>query len=779
VYLERLLQINIATMAALGTLLLGMGQREPWLPLMMLIAAIASVWLTDVTGWIRLRRGVVNLLAVGVFFVFLWQASGLRGIDQIPTIGKFLVCLQMVFLFQKKEPRIYAWLALLSLVQVVVAAVFHQTATFGLLLTVYLFVGLSGLMLLFLHRERTRHRPARKRTPAPDATGGRWPLADQKPAFSDSTGGAAGQGGITRELRVRVVRMGLGTLAFALMLFLLFPRWGLNPWPGARTATRRSVGFSGEVTLGELGRIIENPQPVLQVQLLDRPGGDRYLVLGSLYLHGTVLTHYQKGQWGYSELLKDDEARPLPQTEPVPAQGLVWQKITIEPMDHETLFCVRPLVNTQEEQEEGDSRLRVNRARQLLLRPTKQTRRRFEYELATTAFVNRAQAVLLPLADDEAVNTRRLSAPPPTDGPHGMPGLVALADQWMEDSQLAPDDRFARARLLERQLRDSGRFQYSLQGQPRDSSVDPVEDFISNNPRGHCEYFATALVLMLRSQGIPARMVLGYKTDEWNGLGQFFQVRQLHAHTWVEAYLQRRHFPDGREGDDRRLEGASGAWLRLDPTPAGSAVRVHPLVEMIGKPFDWLDFLWANYVMDMDRSRQYETVYDPLADWIRNVVHNLRDPKWWRATWANLSEAMGTGLRNLIVTLAVLLLLFVLLVAYQVVRIVLRRTLRRARRAYRSAGYARTMVQFYHQLEALLARLGLTRLPAQTQREFAREAAARIAASPGGRDLAEIPAQIVEAFYRVRFGGVPLDKPQSEAVELALKRLKQTVGSKQ
>jgi hypothetical protein len=200
---------------------------------------------------------------------------------------------------------------------------------------------------------------------------------------------------------------------------------------------------------------------------------------------------------------------------------------------------------------------------------------------------------------------------------------------------------------------------------------------------------------------------------------------------------------------------------------------------MIGRPFDWLDSLWANYVIDMDRSLQVEVIYDPLADWIGEVVKNLRDPKWWRATWANLSEAMGTGLRNLIIAMAVVFLLFLLLVAYQVFRIVLRRRLRRAGRADRSARYARTMVQFYRRLEALLARLGLTRLPSQTQREFAREAGARIAASTGQRDLGELPPQIVEAFYRVRFGGMSLDRPQAEAVELALKRLKQTVGSRQ
>ena len=163
-YLERLLQIHVATMACLGALLLGMGQRNPALPLWMLTAAITSVWVTDVTGWFRLNRAVTNVAAVVAFFIFLWQLSELRGLVRILAIGNLLVYLQIILLFQEKEPRTYWQLALLSLLQVVVAAVFRQTALFGLLLVVYLFVGLSALVLLFLYRERRRHRPAVTRT---------------------------------------------------------------------------------------------------------------------------------------------------------------------------------------------------------------------------------------------------------------------------------------------------------------------------------------------------------------------------------------------------------------------------------------------------------------------------------------------------------------------------------------------------------------------------------------------------------------------------------------
>ena len=772
-YLERLLQISIATMAALGTLLLGMGQRDPWLPLVMWIVAIISVWLTDFAGWLRLSRPVVNVLAVGAFFVFLWQASELRGLVQVLAIGYFLVYLQIIFLLQEKEPRTYAWLALLSLVQVVVAAVFYQKATFGVLLVVYLFVGLSALVLLFLHSERTLHRPARSRLPAPASADRRWPLAGQRLAFTDSTAGVAGQGRLVRELRGHVVRIGLGTLLVTLLIFFVVPRRGLPAWRGAFASLPSLVGFTEEVRLGELGRIIENPQEVLQVRFFDGPGGPPYSILGEVYLHGTVLTHYDGGVWSHPRSTEGDPPE-LESTFPARTQGLVWEKITVEPMDRRALFYVRPLVNPRTAPEpsgEAEPKLFFDPARQLLLRPWSQVEQRFAYELGTTGFADGFQSTLIPLSADEAVDSVSLPDSLGADHRAAMPGLVALADQWVRDAGIDPEDRLSCARLLERQLRDSGKYQYSLEGQPRDTTIDPIEDFITNNPRGHCEYFATALVLMLRSQGIPARMVVGFKTDEWNDLGRFLLVRQLHAHTWVEVYLEPRHFRDRAEGDDPRLHGAPGAWLRLDATPGGHAAGVSPLIDMIGKSFGWLDFLWGDYVMDMDRSHQDELVYDPLANWIRAVVKHLRDPDWWRANLANIAAAMGTSLRNLIIAMAVVFVLSVLLIGGQVVRIVLRQRLRRAGQSGRGARSARTMVEFYRRLEGLLARLGLTRLPSQTQREFARQAEVKIAALTGEHDLAGLPGKVVEAFYRVRFGGKPLDKPQAETVEQALTQL--------
>ncbi|MFH1265718.1 MAG: DUF3488 and transglutaminase-like domain-containing protein, partial [Planctomycetota bacterium] len=560
----------------------------------------------------------------------------------------------------------------------------------------------------------------------------------------------------------------------AMLVFFVLPRWGHHPWRGAMAAQRHSVGFSDTVKLGELGKIIENPQEVLRIQFFDYSTGEPYSVMpdpvsGGIYLRGTILTHYEQGEWDYRGPAGFQSAALLPPTAARFPEGLVLQRITIEPMDRPELFYVWPYLSTRERQQ-----LYVTSARRSLLRTDYQMGSRFFYELATTAFDQGVQTNLVPVPRNEPAHPRFLLTPPPARGPQAMPRLVALAEEWSNESDLDADDHFARARMLERQLRDSGRFEYSLEGQARDPSMDPIEDFIANNPRGHCEYFATALVLMLRSQGIPARLVVGYKTDEWNGIGSFYQVRQLHAHTWVEAYIEPRHFEGRPEAGSPRFRAASGAWLRLDSTPTGAVVGVNPLLDMVGQSFDWLNFLWANFVMEMDRPRQRDVIYAPLADVVAEAARRLTDPNWWQSTFAGLAGTLGTGLRNLILGLAALFGLVGLIVVYRVFRVALGRWLSRfAGPADSASRSARAGVEFYRRLELALARFGLARSPSQTQREFARQAGVTIAASTGDPRLADLPGRVVEAFYRVRFGGAPLESPQAEAVEHALKQLRQ------
>jgi transglutaminase-like putative cysteine protease len=92
-------------------------------------------------------------------------------------------------------------------------------------------------------------------------------------------------------------------------------------------------------------------------------------------------------------------------------------------------------------------------------------------------------------------------------------------------------------------------FTYSLALKTRDRSLPPLIDFLRNTRSGHCEYFASATVLLLRQVGIPARYASGFSVQEYSSLEDRFIVRKRHAHAWAIAYL------DGR-------------WQNVDTTPA-------------------------------------------------------------------------------------------------------------------------------------------------------------------------------------------------------------------
>jgi len=87
---------------------------------------------------------------------------------------------------------------------------------------------------------------------------------------------------------------------------------------------------------------------------------------------------------------------------------------------------------------------------------------------------------------------------------------------------------------------------------PTTAPKDPLANFLFERKEGHCEYFASAMAVMLRSLAIPSRVVNGFRGGEFNDLNGQYVVRASDAHSWVEAY-----FP-------------GHGWVGFDPTPASS-----------------------------------------------------------------------------------------------------------------------------------------------------------------------------------------------------------------
>ena len=205
------------------------------------------------------------------------------------------------------------------------------------------------------------------------------------------------------------------------------------------------------------------------------------------------------------------------------------------------------------------------------------------------------------------------------------------------------DRVLAAARAQLRTCSHSGQFFYSLESQNRDAAVDPLEDFVTTHRLGHCEYFAGALVMMLRSQGIPARMAIGFKGGEWNPLGMYYQVQQLHAHAWVEVYLETADIPREDLGKD---EPPPAAWLVLDPTDgvqeAGTVTRRLGLAALWNQYSDYIHVLWSNYVVGLNTRRQQQEIYEPVAVVVGGTADAVAQPIGLASRWrALLNSPVG------------------------------------------------------------------------------------------------------------------------------------------
>ena len=828
--MRRRLDLAIAAMVVMDAFLVRAAQGGGALPLGVLAAAVAAFWLTDATGRFRLPRVLVNLGIIAIGATTVGRFVRAPTLFEIQDLTDALVCVQVVLLFEKKTLRTWWDLVALSVFLALLAAAFSEGAWFGTLMAAWLFVVLSVLALLFLLAERIEYeghgawgggtetlagtavRPGvdwrrlrkvalatllvgpaslflRYREGPPRRSGraakphreGPTPTAD--PPIRPVA--VVLSSGVGREFWRRMTRLTLAALLMGAVVFVAVPRFGgirippggfgYLPWASPKEQPARELGFTDRVQLGELEAAADNAEHVLDIALFEHASNRRCQVQGNVYLRGAVLAKYNRGGWETGSWGPGIRLRRPQPADAALAARLVRQHVTIEPLDRGELFCVWPVVVTSE-----DSRLRLDPQRERLYR--ERVSRRFSYVLGTTAFEGGVQADLVP--GDGPVESRFLLAWPA----EALPGLAAKARQWVAEAGLPETDVPGRARLLESRLRGSDHFAYTLEPQQRDPARDPIEDFVMSHPRGNCEYFATALALMLRSQGIPSRIVVGYKCDAFDDLGGFYRVRQSHAHAWVEAYLAPGHLPTPRPGPHPPAHWANGGWLRLDPTPSAyGGGGVETLARGMQNWLQRIELFWDQYVVHWNGARQREIASGLLAAvltpwrWLMELGPwggSLAGPEEERPAGDETTGDPNSRLGGVGLPAALVGFFLVVLCRRRIPAAMGRLFSVFARRGGGGPDGRPTAVAFYRRLERILARQGLTRPPHQTQREFALQAGARLAQCGGLEPLAALPLGIAEAFYRVRFGGEPLDRSQATAVEEALGRLARAVNGK-
>ncbi|MCB9777509.1 MAG: DUF3488 domain-containing protein [Alphaproteobacteria bacterium] len=368
-----------------------------------------------------------------------------------------------------------------------------------------------------------------------------------------------------------LVGLGPVTLALTVVFFIVLPRLDAGRGLSGDEA-ERVTGFGEDVDLGDLGDILESDERVMRVRATDadgRPWG------GQLYLRGNALDRFDGRSWA-STTGGGGRLRKPP---PTPGSQVVLQEIQLEPLADRNLFGLHEVVAFDgldaERSRDANGTLRYAgeprslRYTAISRLPTEDLDLRLagEPDVARTARSREER---------EAARSRAW-----TQLPDGLdPRIPALARQILDEAG-RPASTWARALAISSYLQTHYEYtllapEYADGGPP----ADPLAWFLFDGRQGHCEYFATALVILLRTHNIPARLVNGFLGGEYNELGDWTTVRQRDAHSWVEVNL-----------------GPEVGWVTLEATPAGASPTV-TRASLANQALDWLDRAWQDAVVD-------------------------------------------------------------------------------------------------------------------------------------------------------------------------------------
>lgn len=717
----RLHKIVTYAIAALGLGGLALGGEVDLPSMALLVAAFVATW------WVEGERLVDPRWSRGatVALLVLLVVQLVRGLLGEPALGLalgFSGALQAARLASRRTAREHLQIALLAFLHLCAATVLSTRITYGLVFFGFLLVVPWMLALTHLRDEIETQHAARRRE-ARDAE--RAPEGDRITLAPDDERTQLERVLASRDLVGPSFLVGTALLAIPLfvvtaVLFTLFPRVGLGMLSFGSDPGRSMAGFGSEVELGQVGRIRDDDTVVMRVVppgLTDDPPR-----VAALRLRGTSFDHYDGRRWSRSHA---EAGRPLRDLfddyaitrTPRPEIDAPYE-ITLDHLDQTVVFLPEHTVGLRIPPR---SRNGVDEHRAIVLYPGLDIR----YEdgdalgLRYTAYVS-TEPNLEPLRGLTPDDRRRY-----LQLPSGHERVVTLAHAWTDGARSERE----RAERILAQLHGPA-FSYSLdmrdpEGRP------PIERFLFDWRSGHCEYYASAMVLLLRAEGVPARNVTGFLGAEWNEYGRYYAVRSRDAHAWVEAYLP-------GEG-----------WVTFDPTPAGRGLGfTDSFFAELRALSDAAVVWWERRVVGFDLGSQRRIAVDAWR-WLRELRGSAASSASSVDDRAERPRAVPGSLVALVLVGGV--------VAFAV-------WMRRRRRLTADALPARTqrVIALYRRLEAALVLHGVPRPPSRTPAEHARALAET--GLPGATLVLEVTAR----YNAARFGDEPIDEGDLARLETAI-----------
>jgi len=777
-------QVSIYGLAIIASLMLAAAEGTVFPQMLTVPLAVAALILTERTRTVALPVLWANALGLLAFVAAGWEFFDENIEGRILSGAHLLVYLSWIVLFQEKHVVQYWWMCALGVLQVAVGSVLTNDETYGAMLVGYMVWSIWTLSVFGLHLAQQQFGTTAgtgTNLLGPQSRGGAagGPGARQRPGAQLSAALAVRRASVARgsvqhdpnerwfgpQFLFTNVSTALLAMVVSSCFFLLIPRlWaGKNEWESGRSDLRPRAmsGFTSQVRLGDFGDVLESTAKVLEVRLFDNDTGRELNVeqycesLGQPepLFRGTAMAEYNFGTWSGTDL----GSGILIDLPVEPPAGSVRQEIHMEPIGTDLLFAIHPVRAARLAGQSDEPEIQY--ANGVLHRPSRiAPHRPVAYSVysprgpAAREIIGREHSLFGPFV---GLRSQWLSYLRTKPGP-SLSRLTELARRVSGYDDLNRPSAEVLAERLRDHLRNSGEYSYSLDTSIIDKSIDPVEDFLFNRKKGHCEYFATALALMLRAVDIPSRLVSGFKGGTPNAISGYYEVEQRHAHAWVEAHVGNR-------------------WVTLDATPEARAESVASFAPSMRTAHDLASFVkgtWSRYVVNMDISQQNNSFYDPIKQWWNSSTGGRAQIT---ALWNEFVQFISNPRRWFSFTGAGITFLLLVLLAslFHLGRRfpALWQLLRRGRQSAR-----RVRIAFYERFESLCARLGLSREDFQTQGEFADRVARALHALPANGDLEEIPAQVVQSFYRVRFGTEELEADEAALLDRQLARLEEAIA---
>lgn len=562
----------------------------------------------------------------------------------------------------------------------------------------------------------------------------------------------AGVGAVRALRRTSFSAIVLG-LGLAALVFVVVPRGAGLQQIGrlGNPAAGRVVAFSDRVRVGSGGAISVSRRPVLLMALRDWNGqlmGGQGAVK---YLRGSALDQYEEGTW-YASGAPDvaGERHSL-----VPEQGLSlgatggskgqYQEITLlaTPSDYSYLFT--------------------------MWRPTKIT----PLDPASIAYSARTGMLMVDAgggkfrykvrSEVESLSYRRRSQRGPASW--DSPVVAGVAERILREAGIEPDPaRRAISSEDEPDDRDAilafrryfwDNYTYSLGEPPPPPGREPIEWFLTETDRGHCEHYAAALAALCRSVGISARVVTGYLAVEYVESSESYIVRESNAHAWVEAQAE------------------PGLWETFDATPPSDLVNLHGprpgFLGRAGRLLDRLNYAWVNSIVSFDSGSRAELLSLDSPQ-MKNLTEKA-DEVMGALRKATVGEVAVLAVKIFGVTVLVMGLSWVgVQVILRVRGVLARRPAGIPRRIADSGARARVAeTPIYQEMLTVLARAGYRKPGWQPPRAWGGSLSTSLAAGP-------LVAELSELYYCMRFGGRELDAAELARAREVLDGIRDSVG---